>query len=200
VIKSTKHPFCSVFCRRISFIADDGFLLLGVMANQGFILGVLLIVFVLVAGCTEQSTHRSYTNTVYGFSLNPPGGWHSVENGSLDVAVQCAPSNYSNVSLRITAPFSLSEGRALSTFADEVEENLSESGMNYTIVYREWRAMEGAQAYEIVYSYEQDGTAQRIKQVAVLKTHTVYLITFTAPSNLYIQYITGVNLCIDLFR
>ena len=111
-----------------------------------------------------------------------------------------SPTNYSNVSLLITPPFSLSEGRALSTFADEVEENLSESGLNYTIVYREWRAMDGAQAYEIVYSYEQSGTVQRVKQVAVLKTRTVFLITFTAPSNLYLQYITGVNLCIDSFR
>jgi hypothetical protein len=170
------------------------------MTKQGFVLSVSLVVFVLVAGCNEQSTHQSYTNTMYGFSLNPPMGWQSVENESSDVAVRFSPFNYSNVSLWITPPFSLSEGRALSTFADEVEENLSESGMNFTIVYREWRAMEGAQAYEIVYSYEQDGTAQRIKQVAVLKTHTVYLITFTAPSDLYIQYITGIDLCIDSFR
>lgn len=170
------------------------------MTKQGFVLGVLLVVFVLVAGCTEQVLKRSYTNNVYGFSLNPPVGWHSVENESSDVAVRFYPMNYSNVSLRITPPFSLSEGRALSTFADEVEENLSESGMNYTIVYREWRAMEGANAYEIVYSYEQDGAVQRIKQVAVLKTRTVFLITFTAPSNLYLQYITGVDLCIDSFR
>jgi len=170
------------------------------MTTQGFVLGVLLVVFILIAGCIEQVSKRSYTNTVYGFSLNPPVGWHSVENESSDVAVRFTPFNYSNVSLRITPPFSLSEGRALSTFADEAEENLSESGMNYTIVYREWRAMDGANAYEIVYSYEQSGTVQRVKQVAVQITRTVFLITFTAPSNLYIQYITGVNLCIDSFR
>ena len=170
------------------------------MTKQGFILGVLLVVFVLVAGCAQQVSKRSYTNTVYGFSLNPPVGWHSVENESSAVAVRFSPSNYSNVSLRITPPFSLSEGLALSAFADQVEENLSESGMNYTIAYREWRAMDGAQAYEIVYSYEQSGTVQRVKQVAVLKTRTVFLITFTAPSNLYLQYITGVDLCIDSFR
>jgi hypothetical protein len=170
------------------------------MIKQGFILGVLLVVFILVAGCAEQSTHRSYTNNMYGFSLNPPVGWHGVENESSDVAVRFSPSNYSNVSLRITTPFSLSEGRALSTFADEIEENLSESGMNYTIVYRDWRAMKGANAYEIAYSYEQDGTALRMKQVAVLKTRTVYLITFTAPSDLYIQYISSIDQCIDSFR
>jgi hypothetical protein len=170
------------------------------MKKQGFVLGVLLIVFVLIAGCTEQVSKRSYTNTVYGFSLNPPAGWLSVENESSDVAVRFTPSNYSNISLRITPPFSLSEGRALSTFADEVEENLSESGMNYTIVYRDWRTMAGAQAYEIVYSYEQGGTVQREKQVAVQITRTVFLMTYTAPSILYVQYITGVDLCIDSFR
>ncbi|MBE3137820.1 MAG: hypothetical protein IMZ43_10595 [Thermoplasmata archaeon] len=170
------------------------------MTKQAFVLGVLLVVFVLVAGCAEQVSKRSYTNTVYGFSLNPPVGWHSVENESSDVAVRFSPFNYSNVSLRITPPFSLSEGRALSTFADEIEENLSESGMNYTIVYREWRAMDGANAYEIVYSYEESGTVQRVKQVAVQITRAVFLITFTAPSNLYLQHITGVDLCIDSFR
>jgi PsbP-like protein len=153
-----------------------------------------------MAGCAEQVSNRLYTNTMYGFSLNPPVGWQSAENESSDIAVRFTPFNYSNVSLRITPPFSLSEGRALSTFADVIEENLSESGMNYKIVYRDWRAMERAQAYEIVYSYKQDGTAQQIKQVAVLKTRLVYLITFTAPSDLYIQYITGVDQYIDSFR
>ena len=170
------------------------------MTKQGVVFGLLLVVFVLVAGCAEQSTHGSYTNNMYGFSLNPPVGWHGVENESSDVAVRFTPSNYSNMSLRITPPFSLSEGRALSTFADEVEENLSESGMNYTIVYRDWRAMEGSQAYEIVYSYEQGEMVQRAKQVAVLRTRTIYLITFTAPSDLYIQYITSIDQCIDSFR
>jgi hypothetical protein len=170
------------------------------MTKQGMVFGVLLVIFVLITGCTEQVSKRSYTNTVYGFSLNPPVGWHGVENESSNLAVRFNPINYSNVSLLITPPFSLSEGRALSTFADEVEENLSESGMNYTIVYRDWREIEGAQAYEIAYSYEQSETVQRVKQVAVLKTRTVFLITFTAPSDLYIQYITGVDRCIDSFR
>jgi hypothetical protein len=171
-----------------------------IMKKQAFVLGALLISFVLVAGCAEQVSKRAYTNTAYGFSLNPPGEWYRVENESSDVAVRFTPSNYSNVSLRIAQPFSLSEGRALSTFADEVEENLSESEMNYTIVSREWRAMEGAQAYEIVYTYEQGGTALQIKQVAVLKSRTVYLITFSAPSDRYIQYIASVDQCIDSFR
>ena len=75
------------------------------MTKQGFVLCVLLVVFVLVAGCAEQVSKRSYMNTVYGFSLNPPVGWHGIENESSDVAVRFSPFNYSNVSLRITHRF-----------------------------------------------------------------------------------------------
>jgi len=163
------------------------------------VLGAVLVCALLICGCTGQNMHRSYTNATYGFSLDPPVGWQSVENGSVDEAVRFTPANQSNVSLVFAVPFSLSEGRALSNFADEVEENLSASGMNYTITYRDWRTMDGAKAYEIVYSYEQGSTIIRVKQVAVLKTRTVYLVTFTAPYDLYIQYINAVDRCIDSF-
>jgi hypothetical protein len=49
------------------------------VTKQGFVLGVLLlVVFVRVAGCTEQVSKQSYTNSVYGFSFNPPVGWQGV--------------------------------------------------------------------------------------------------------------------------
>ena len=169
------------------------------MKKRVGVLGVGLISCLLLAGCTQQTVHRSYTNTVYGFSMTPPTGWTVVENQLASVAVWFAPSNSSNVSLAVGVPFSLGEGRALSTFADQVEENLSASGRNYTVVYREARLIPGAQAYEIAYSYEADGVVVRAKQVAVLKTRTVYLITFTAPNELYFRYLTAVDQSIDTF-
>jgi hypothetical protein len=163
------------------------------------ILGIGLISIFLMTGCTQQTISRSYTNNVYGFSLNPPSGWQEIENELSNVAVWFAPANSSNVSLIVAIPFTLSEGRALSTFADQVEENLSASGMNYTILYRDWRLVPDVQAYEIAYSYDQDGTSEYIKQVAVLKTRTVFLITFTAPFELSPYYLTDVNQSIDSF-
>jgi hypothetical protein len=163
------------------------------------ILGLSLMTFSLLAGCSQQSVSRSYTNTMYGFSLNPPLGWQHVENASAGEAVRFNPANQSNVSLVVGIPFSLGEGLALSAFADMVEENLSSSGMNYSVAYRDWRPMKDATAYEIVYSYEQNGTTVRVKQVSVLKTRTVYLITFVAPYDLYVRYITTVDQCIDSF-
>jgi hypothetical protein len=131
--------------------------------------------------------------------MNPPIGWQHVENGSAGEAVWFTPANQSNVFLAVGTPFSLGEGLALSAFADKVEENLSSSGMNYSVAYRDWRPLADATAYEIVYSFEQNGTTVRVKQVAVLKTRTVYLITFVAPYDLYVRYITSVDQCIDSF-
>jgi hypothetical protein len=168
------------------------------MKNIWCILGIILVV-VLVAGCTQQLAKRSYTNTVYGFSLSPPPGWVRVDNELTSVAVWFAPENFSNVSLVIGTPFSLGEGLALSTFADQIEENLSNTGENYSIVYRDWLSLPGVKAYEIAYSYEQDGITVRVKQVAVLKTRTVFLVTFTAPSAQYIKYLTVVDQSIDTF-
>jgi len=169
------------------------------MRNVRSILGIGLISIFFITGCIQPTISRSYTNDTYGFSLNPPSRWQQVYNALPNVAVWFAPENFSNVSLLIGVPFSLSEGRALSTFADQVEENLSDSGMNYTILYRDWRPVPNVQAYEIAYSYEQNGIKIYTKQVAMLKTRTVFLITFTAPVELSNFYQTSVNQSIDSF-
>jgi hypothetical protein len=169
------------------------------MKKSVYILGAILVSIILLAGCTQQRMSRSYTNSAYGFSCNPPAGWQVVETKSADVAVWFAPGNSSNVSLVFAVPFSLSEGRAISTFADQVEENLSVSGLNYTVIHRDWRTIPGVQAYEISYSYEQGGAVMNVKQVAILKTRTVFLVTFTAPSALYSYYLMSVNQSIDSF-
>ncbi|HUT00326.1 MAG TPA: DcrB-related protein [Candidatus Thermoplasmatota archaeon] len=169
------------------------------MRNVRSILGIGIMSIFFITGCLQPMVSRSYTNEIYGFSLNPPAGWQQVDNALPNVAVWFAPENFTNISFIIGVPFSLSEGRALSTFADQVEENLSDSGMNYTILYRDWRPVPDVQSYEIAYSYERDGALEFTKQVAVLKTRTVFLITFTAPIELSTSYLTDVNQSIDSF-
>jgi hypothetical protein len=167
------------------------------------ILSILALGFIsifLLAGCTQQHpVSRSYTNNVYGFSLDPPSDWQQIENEDPNIAVRFIPRNSTNVSLIFAVPFSLSEGRALSTFADQTEENLSENGVNYSIVNRDWRSISQLQAYEIAYIYDQNGIKEYVKQVTVLRTRTVFLITFTAPDSIAVQYLTEIDQCIETF-
>jgi hypothetical protein len=164
------------------------------------LLGCGLICLVVLSGCLQETATRSYTNDTYEFSLNPPVGWREVENHGSEVIVKFSPQNSSDVSLTIGIPFTIGEGRALSTYADQIEENLSESGMNYTILFRDWRSISQLQAYEIAYSYDGDGTQRYVKQVAILRTRTVFLITFTAPLSVSGQYGYEVNESIDTFQ
>ena len=164
------------------------------------LLGCGLLCLVVLSGCLKETVNLSYTNDMYGFSLNIPVGWQEVENQLADVAVVFVPKNSSNVSLKIGIPFTIGEGRALSTYADQIEENLSESGMNYTILFRDWRSISPLQAYEIAYLYDGDGTQEYVKQVAILRTRTVFLITFTAPLSVSDQYGDEVDESIDTFR
>ena len=162
-------------------------------------LGVVMACVLLLSGCVEESPQRSYTSSEYGFSLNPPLGWQEIVNEVPTIAVWFSPEKPSDVSLIVDAPFSLSEGRALSTFADQVEEELAEQGMNYSLVFRDWRSISDAQAYEIVYLVEQEGTLEYVKQVAVLKTRTVFLITFSAPYTVSESYLPVVDQSIESF-
>jgi hypothetical protein len=165
------------------------------------ILGLNLLCILLLAGCTQHTApvSRTYTNDLFGFSLDPPSGWQQIENEDKEIAVRFSPGNTSNVSLIIAVPFPLSEGRALSTYADQAEENLLESGVDYSIVKRDWRTISQLQAYELAYTYEQKDATEYVKQVVVLRTRTVFLITFTAPEPLATQYLTEVDQSIETF-
>jgi hypothetical protein len=169
------------------------------MKKNAALLALVLLGVLLLSGCTQEAAHRSYTNSMYSFSVDPPAGWKGKENVSAAVAVRFTPENTSNVSLAFSVPFSLSEGRSLSTFADETVENLSANGVNYTVVYQNSLIVGELGAYELVYSYHQGSTLIQVKQVTVLRTRTVYIITFTAPFDLYNQYIDAVDRCVDSF-
>ncbi len=173
----------------------------GSMKKVLVILVLSILGIVLLTGCTQDTTpaSRLYTNSLYGFSFDPPVSWQQVANDDSSVAVRFSPGNTSDASLYIAVPFTLSEGRSLSTFADQTEENLLENGVDYTIIKRDWRTISQLQAYELAYSYEQDGITKYVKQVAVLRTRTVFLITFTALDALAEQYLTDVDQSIETF-
>jgi len=131
--------------------------------------------------------------------MNPPLGWSVFENEYPVVAVRFIAPDLSNVSLVVSAPITLSEGRALSTFADQFEETHSENTVNFSVLSRQEKIIGGLDAYEIVCSCEDNHTLFQMKQVAVVKTRTVFLIAFIADSESYNTYRTSVDGCIDSF-
>lgn len=167
------------------------------MKKTGVFVAVLLLAW--LSGCTQTVPSRTYTNSQYGVALNPPEEWGIHENIS-GVVVSFSPLGRFNVSLNISSPVTLDEGLALSTFADRLEESFTLVQQNFTLVYRDWRKIDGLNAYEIIYSYRENGSSMEALQVAVKKGKTVFLITFATPVDLYPMYIEQVNQSIDSFQ
>lgn len=164
---------------------------------------LIVCIFLLIlslSGCTQIDIDREYINTEYGFALNPPEGWNVTENVTEAVGAYFSPPLRNDVCLNISKPYRLDIGLALSVFADDIEEQYPEIVDNFTVVYRDWRDIEGLTAYEIVYTYDEDYTSIKAIQVAVVKSRTVFLISFTATNESYDEFISPVNQSIDSFK
>jgi len=169
------------------------------MNKKLLIIGVGILILGM-CGCTEITIDREYINYEYGFALNPPEGWVVAENETDESVVRFYSPQRNDVYINISKPYRLDIGLALSTFADDIEQVYHEIMDNFTVAHRDWRDIEGLNAYEIVYSYDEDDLSMKAKQVAVTKTRTVFLIAFIATNESYDEYISFVNQSIDSFR
>jgi hypothetical protein len=163
----------------------------------------VVCVFLLIiglSGCTQIEIDRGYINTEYGFALNPPEGWNVAENVTEQVVACFSSPLRDDVCLNISKPYRLDIGLALSVFADDIEEQYMDVLDNFTVVYRDWRDIEGLTAYEIVYTYDEEDTSIKAIQVAVAKSRTVFMISFIVTNELYDEFISPVNQSIDSFK
>ena len=169
------------------------------MKQQLIIIGFVVLVTWL-CGCTEISHDFEYVNNEYGFGFDPPEEWMVLENVSEEVAVGVSPLQRERVWLNVSTPSRSDEGLALSMFADRVEEQFVEEWYNFSVISRDWRDHEDLNAYEIVYVYDSNGSSVQVQQVAVSKSHTVFLIMFTASPFVFEEFSELVDQSIDSFR
>jgi hypothetical protein len=169
------------------------------MTKVVLIVSVFLLILGL-SGCTQIEIDREYINIEYGFALDPPEGWSTAENVTEEVVACYSPPLRNDICLNISKPLRLDIGLALSVFADDIEEQYPEIVNNFTVVYRDWRNIEGLTAYEIVYTYNEDDISMKAKQVAVSKSRTVFLISYIATNESYDEFISPVNQSIDSFK
>lgn len=164
-----------------------------------YLLPLFLLVCLATIGCLKTASYGTYTNNRYGFTLDPPQEWSIKENYSETEAVRFTPEQ-TNVTFSISPPIHLDQGLALSIFADQREETMPQQYTNYTTLYRDWRTIDGLNAYESISSYRENETMMKSLQVAVQKSQTVFLLTFTVPQPQYDKTLSLVNQSIDSFQ
>ena len=172
-----------------------------------FILGILIFVIPevnkkLVLGSLE------YTNYDLGFGFNPPEGWNTSKKYG---GISCSPPlgvNASNtISLTISASIGSTTGKPITVERmKEIFLNVLSGKSNYTanfsLISQNDRTVNGMDAYEFVYTYENiinnvTGPKMKEKKVVFAKNTVGWEITYQSLESLYSTYETEVEQSIN---
>ena len=155
------------------------------------IIGIVIVVYFAVTIQNSNNNPLSnlgYSNTTYGFGLNPPAGWTTNTSGSSGAIVSFfAPNNIDNINI---VPGQLPTGMSLENYIIS-EINSYDDSFADTLLSNNTRTVNGMNAYEYVFTYTvQDYNIElKMKQVAVEKNSNLIILTYTAiPEDYDIYY------------
>ncbi len=167
------------------------------MKKELLIIGITLVLLaVSLSGCLDTSEEDElrglgYSNTVYGFGLNPPSGWTTDESGLMgSIVIFYGPTEDDfTVNVVVTAG-QLETGEALSDGIEEVIEYYTNYFTNFSLLSSNARTVNGMTAHEIIYTYLQGVYDLKQKQVMVEKNRKTIILTYTAIVSAYDNYLS----------
>lgn len=165
------------------------------MKKSLLIIGVAaLLITIGLSGCIDNNSalrNLGYSNTAYGFGLNPPDGWRVDETQSGAVVGFFGPE-VDNLTLNILiAPVEFSPGETVKNTAEYVIGTGPDSYTNFSLVSSGARTVNGMNAYEFVAtyisSYVQDAVV-KAKEVIIEKNRKGLIAGYSAPENSFDVY------------
>lgn len=140
------------------------------------------IAFVLLVTVTT-----AYTNSQYGFSIDPPAGW-IVDNSQKGVLIAFKDINSaSNININVNNTM----GFGLDDFVSATKLGLIKEGSeyNYQLTSEERTKVADRDARTLVYDSEFKGVKLRQKIIFLVDQNYWYFITFTIPAASYDKYL-----------
>jgi len=171
------------------------------MKKHIIFLGLILsVIGIFLCGCVENNSTEStesnllegleYTNTAYGFGLNPPDGWTTDENDQYVTVRFYGPIiNDFNMNLGINGPEVYEEGSALSEIIDDMIEAYPSVFTDFNYSSSDSITINGMNAYNFIYTFTMEGVELKQIQYLVEKQGKVSIITFTATIDVFDDYI-----------
>ena len=167
------------------------------MKKELLVIGITLVLLaVSLSGCSDTSKEDElrglgYSNTVYGFGLNPPSGWTTDESGLMGTIVIFYGPTEDNftVNVFVTAG-QLETGETLSDSVEEVIEFYTNYFTNFSLLSSNARTVNGMAAHEIIYTYLQGVNNLKQKQVMVEKNRKTIILTYSAIVSSYDNYLS----------
>jgi hypothetical protein len=166
------------------------------MKKSLLIIGVaVLLITVGLCGCfgTTRENRLSglgYSNTYYGFGLNPPLGWSVLENDPYGAIVRFYITNEEgiNIHLSVDGPSVLYAGQTLNSAVEEVIETCQNLFKNFTLLSSNSRTANGMNAYEFIFTLTQEDIQLKHKMVCVEMNRKVYMLTYGSTVDSYDDY------------
>jgi len=165
------------------------------MKKQGFTLLIILVLAAMyLTGCTNEQSPQNqlnnldYSNTDYGFGLNPPEGWVKDESNP-DIIVGFSGPLIENftINMVITAG-KLDTGKTLYTTVNELIELYPTYFSDFLLIARENRTINNLNSYQFIYSYVLEDIPIKQKQVLIEKDDKAIILTLSATPNSFDTY------------
>ena len=177
------------------------------MKKKLILVVTLILIITSISGCLEDKSSTDnalsglkYSNTQYGFGLNPPEDWTTDEADQYGSVRFYGPQidNFT-MNLGVSFPGTLAEGDTLSSLVQEMKDNYPSAFTNYSFISSNARTINGMSAYDIVYTFTYDTSDLKGQQVLIEKNGKVIYTTFTASIDTYDDYISIIEESLSSF-
>jgi hypothetical protein len=176
------------------------------MKKQLIVVVAVLLISVGLCGCfglnqEDELSGLGYSNTEFGFGLNPPAGWTKDTSGTLGLIVIFYAPIDDDFAENINAVSDiLPSGTSLSSYVDTTIDYLNDYLTDYNLISSNPRTVNGMNAYEYEYNYTQVIYNIKAKQVIVEKNSKIIALTYTAEIDDYDTYSSEFEQCVNSLK
>ena len=153
--------------------------------------------FVLLV-CVSINSAYAYTNSRYGFSIDPPSGW-TVEEPSYAAVLLYGPTVDGlrvNVNIQVE-----STSLSLAEYVSAAKTNIATVLPGFNMIAEGARnRINNVDAYELVFTSTLSGLATEQKQVYLVKSGNAFVITYSASSAKYQEYLPAFETSLQTFN
>ena len=153
---------------------------------------VIALFFIIIP---RNNSLESYNNTVYGISIKYPPTWKKAVTpdritGNLVQFISPKEGNADTYSenLNLIVQDSPETHKELEQFTKYYLDEVKQSTSNIKIIEEGKRKLANRPAYQVIYTFEEDGMNIKRLQVWMVKNNQAYIITYTADVAKYAEY------------
>jgi hypothetical protein len=157
---------------------------------------VSYVIFALITNIDELEK-EPYTSIEHGWRIRYPIGWEIIEVATGDVDF-IDESSENILSIRVEPP-KLFTSKTLDDEIDKIQELLDNDSYGFQEISQGYREINSMNSYEFIYKNEDGESSLKEKRILIQKDNRIFNIVYVAEIDLYDDYDSLAEKCIDTF-